>query len=133
MQRALLRVLNEDFAIPASAAEIAGGAHQIDIASSFEARLLPDILATSFHGRWLDQFTQKILLKPSMAIWDDAAAHAMATRGLATFDPANKRYPSTAAAALLFSERPSDRFPQAEILLDAHGLRPSSAAVCIRD
>jgi predicted HTH transcriptional regulator len=116
----LVRVLKEDFGIEATAEEVAEGAHLIDIASSFEARILPDVLATAFGGRWLHQFAEKVLPKPGMTIWDDAAAHALATRGLATFEPDKKTYPATAAALLLFGERPADRFPQAEILLDAY-------------
>lgn len=55
-----------------------------------------------------------------MPMGDEAAARALVTRGLAIFDPAARRYQVTAAAALLFAGRPADRFPQAEILLDAY-------------
>lgn len=50
LQRALLRVLREDFGIEATAAEAAEGAHQIDIASPFEARVLPEVSVASFGG-----------------------------------------------------------------------------------
>ncbi len=120
VQRALLRVLHEDFKISASASEAAEGAHQIDIASTFEARVLPDVPATSFQSRWLDEFARKVLPKPEADIWDGLSGHALATRGLATFDPDKKLYHATAAALLVFGHRPADRFPHAEILLDAY-------------
>ncbi len=120
VQRALLRTLKDDFGIEATAAEVAEGAHLIDIASSFEARVLPDVLATEFKSDWLHDFAVKVLPKPEMVIYDDAPAHALATRGLATFDSEKKIYPATAAGLLLFGARPADRFPQVEVLLDAY-------------
>jgi predicted HTH transcriptional regulator len=119
IRQGLVHALQEDFRIKATASEVAEGAHLIDIASSFEAQMLPDVLATSFGGSWLHQLAERILPKPEMVIYDDAQAHALATVGLATFDPAKKIYHSTAAALLLFGERPADRFPHAEILIDA--------------
>ncbi|MDO8545520.1 MAG: ATP-binding protein [Opitutaceae bacterium] len=120
LQRALLRILQEDFSISASVAEAAEGVHLIDIASAFEARVLPDVPATSFQSRWVDQFALKILPKPEAAIWDGLSGYALATRGLATFDPDKKIYHATVAALLIFGQRPADHFPQAEILLDAY-------------
>lgn len=120
VQRALIRTLKDDFGIEATPAEVAEGAHLIDIASSFEARIFPDILATEFTGDWLHAFASKVLPKPGMLIYDDATAHALTTRGLATFDPEKKLYHATAAAVLLFGARPADRFPQVELLLDAY-------------
>lgn len=120
VQRALLRTLKDDFGIEATAAEVAEGVHLIDIASSFESRILPDVLASAFEGDWLRQFAAKVLPKPEMLIWDEAAAHALTTRGLATFDAEKKIYHATAAGLLLFGARPADRFPQAEVLLDAY-------------
>jgi ATP-dependent DNA helicase RecG len=119
IQHGLVHALQLDFNILATAAEVAEGEHLIDIASSFEAQILPGIFATSFTGTWLRHLAEQVLPKPEMVIYDDAPAHALATVGLATYDTGKKTYQSTAAALLLFGDRPADRFPQAEILLDA--------------
>jgi hypothetical protein len=55
IQNGLVHALQTDFQIKATAAEVAEGAHLIDIASSFEAQILPDVLATAFTGSWLHQ------------------------------------------------------------------------------
>ncbi|MGH7996175.1 MAG: ATP-binding protein [Opitutaceae bacterium] len=119
VQHGLVHALQAGFQIKATAAEVAEGVHLIDIASSFEAQIVPGVLATSLTGSWLNQLAERVLPKPEMAIYDDAPAHALATVGLATFDAGKRTYHSTAAALLLFGDRPADRFPQAEILLDA--------------
>ena len=119
VQHGLVHALQIEFQIKATAAEMADGVHLIDIASSFEAQILPDVFATSFTGSWLHQLAEQVLPKPDMVIYDDAPAHALATVGLATYDADKKTYHSTAAALLLFGDRPADRFPQAEVLLDA--------------
>jgi predicted HTH transcriptional regulator len=120
IRQGLVRALRDDFRIGATAEEVAEGAHLIDIASSFEAQMLPDVLATSFEGSWLHDLAERLLPKPGMTIYDEAYAHALSTVGLATFDPSKKVYHSTAAAFLLFGSRPADRFPNAEILLDCY-------------
>src|SRR5260370_6050310 len=90
----------------------------MEVVSTFDVTPIPDISAQSLDAAALSDFVEVVIESPGMRIWDDAAEHALVTRGLATHRP-GERAIVTRAAYLLFAPRPADRFPQCEILADA--------------
>lgn len=118
VRRALVRVLAEDFGIGEPPPEAEDVAQPVDRASPFESCVLPDVSAGDFGGSWLGQFTGQVL-PGAAASGNDGAVRALAMRGLATFHVGTWSQKATNAAFLLFGERPADRYPQAEVLLDA--------------
>jgi len=112
-------VLQRQFHIAASEEESDDGEHLIEVASGFEATPMPDVSAQALDPAALAGFVEAVVEQPEMRIWDDAPEHALVTRGLAMQRPGE---PGTVnrAAYLLFAPRPANRFPQAEILVDAY-------------
>ena len=96
------------------------GDHLIEVASSLrnraDARRLRDRPSTR---RPWPSFVEAVIEPPGMRIWDDAPEHALVTRGLAMHRPGEPAIVSR-GAYLLFAPRPANRFPQAEILVDAY-------------
>jgi predicted HTH transcriptional regulator len=119
LRAALYAVLNNEFQLEASDEESEDGKHLIEVASTFEAAPMPDVSAQSLDAAALAPFVEAVIEQPEMRIWDDAPEHALVTRGLAMQRPGE---PGTVnrAAYLLFAPRPANRFPQAEILVDAY-------------
>jgi ATP-dependent DNA helicase RecG len=119
VRSALYAVLKNEFHLEASDEESEDGKHLIEVASTFEAAPMPDVSAQSLDAAALAPFVEAVIEQPEMRIWDDAPEHALITRGLAMQRPGE---PGTVnrAAYLLFAPRPANRFPQAEILVDAY-------------
>jgi predicted HTH transcriptional regulator len=119
VRSALYAVLKNEFHLEASDEESEDGKHLIEVASTFEAAPMPDVSAQSLDAAALAPFVEAVIEQPEMRIWDDAPEHALVTRGLAMQRPGE---PGTVnrAAYLLFAPRPANRFPQAEILVDAY-------------
>ena len=119
LRSALYTVLKEQFHIEASEEESDDGDHLIEVASSFETAPMPDVSAQSLDPAALASFVKAVIEQPGMRIWDDAPEHALVTRGLAMHRPGETAILSR-AAYLLFAPRPANRFPQAELLVDAY-------------
>jgi predicted HTH transcriptional regulator len=119
LRSALYAVLKKEFHIEASEEESEDGEHLIEVASGFEATPMPDVFAQSLDVAALAGFVEAVIEQPEMHIWDDAPEHALVTRGLAMHRPGEPALVSR-AAYLLFAPRPANRFPQAEILVDAY-------------
>jgi predicted HTH transcriptional regulator len=119
LRSALYAVLKKEFHLEASDEESEDGKHLIEVASSFETAPMPDVSAQSLDVSALASFVQAVIEQPEMRIWDDAPEHALVTRGLAMQRPGEPAIVNR-AAYLLFAPRPANRFPQAEILVDAY-------------
>jgi len=119
LRSALYTVLKKEFHLEASDEESADGEHLIDVASSFETTPMPDISAQALDAAALASFVEAVIEEPGMRLWDDSPEHALVTRGLAMHRPGEPAIVSR-AAYLLFAPRPANRFPQAEILVDAY-------------
>jgi predicted HTH transcriptional regulator len=115
----LYAVLEKEFSLKASQEESEDGEHLIEVASTFGALPMPDVSAQSLDAAALAGFVEAVIEQPEMRIWDDAPEHALVTRGLAMQLPGEPAIVSR-AAYLLFAPRPANRFPQAEILVDAY-------------
>jgi len=119
LRSALYTVLKKEFHLEASDEESEDGEHLIEVASSFETATMPDISSQSLDATALASFVEAVIDEPGMRIWDDAPEHALVTRGLAMHRPGEPAIVSR-AAYLLFAPSPANRFPQAEILVDAY-------------
>ncbi len=119
LRSALYAVLKKEFHLEATDDESEDGEHLIEVASPFEATPMPDVSAQSLDPAALATFVERVIEQPEMRIWDDAPEHALVTRGLAMQRPGEPAIVSR-AAYLLFAPRPANRFPQAEILVDAY-------------
>ncbi len=119
VRSALYAVLKKQFHTEPSEQEAADGDHLVEVASSFETAPVPDVSTQSLDAEALAEFVSAAIESPGLRIRDDAPEHALVTRGLATHRPGE---PGTVnrAAYLLFAPRPANRFPQAEILVDAY-------------
>ena len=123
MLLALQRLLAEAFGISASAAEISEGEQLIDAASPFESTVLGDVDAAQLDPGLVDDYSRRVGALAGPAPFP-SAGDALHARGLAVRGTARPGLQVTAAAWLLFGPRPADRYPQCEILVDAHdGLR----------
>lgn len=119
MLRALARTLAEAFRIKATPAEISEGEHLIDAASTFESKVFSDLPDKRLDGELLALFYRRI--SPGGATPEKRSPlNTLHSRGLLVRDPARGVFHVTAAAWLLFGDRPADRFPQCEILADAY-------------
>ncbi len=119
LRDALYSVLKEYFQMAPSVEEAEEGEHLIEVASTFETSLLPDVVCGMLDEESVWPLVEAVIEKPAMRIWDNSAEHALITRGLAIQrkdDPAIVNR----AAAILFHPHPGDRFPQCEILADAY-------------
>jgi predicted HTH transcriptional regulator len=119
VRSALYAVLKKQFHTEPSEQESADGDHLVEVASSFETAPIPDVSTQSLDAEALAEFVSAAIESPGMRIWDDAPEHALVTRGLATHRPGEHSIVNR-AAYLLFAPRPANRFPQAEILVDAY-------------
>jgi predicted HTH transcriptional regulator len=119
LRSALYTVLKQQFHIEASEEESDDGEHLIEVASSFETAPMPDVSAQSLDAAALARFVDVVVEQPEMRVRDDAPERALVTRGLAMRRPGESAIVSR-AAYLLFAPRPANRFPQAEILVDAY-------------
>jgi hypothetical protein len=119
VRSALYAVLKKEFHLEASDEESEDGKHLIEVASTFEATPMPDVSPQLLDAVALAGFVEAVIEQPEMRIWDDAPENALVTRGLAMQRPGE---PGTVnrAAYLLFAPHPANRFPQAEILVDAY-------------
>ena len=119
VRSALYAVLKKQFHTEPSEEESKDGDHLVEVASSFETAPVPDVSTQSLDAEALAEFVSAAIESPGLRIRDDAPEHALVTRGLATHRPGE---PGTVnrAAYLLFAPRPANRFPQAEILVDAY-------------
>ena len=119
VRSSLYSVLEKVFSLKASQEDSEDGEHLIEVASTFETAPMPGVSAQSLDPAALASFVEAVIEQPEMRIWHDAPEHALVTRGLATQRPGEPAIVSR-AACLLFAPRPADRFPQAEILVDAY-------------
>lgn len=119
MLRALMRTLNETFDIKATTAEIDEGKHLIDAASPFESAVLADVTVEGLDQDLLNDFNPHTASNTVEQVWR-SAGEALQARGLAVRGKAHDVFYATAAAYLLFGQRPANRFPQCEILADAY-------------
>lgn len=119
MLRALMRTLNDTFGIKATTAEIDEGKHLIDAASPFESAVLADVTVEGLNQNLLNDFNHQTASNTVEELWR-SAGEALQARGLAVRGKAHDVFYSTAAAYLLFGQRPASRFPQCEILADAY-------------
>ncbi len=119
MLRALMRTLNDTFGIKATTAEIDEGKHLIDAASPFEAAVLADVTVEGLDQDLLNDFNHHTASNTVEELWR-SAGEALQARGLAVRGKAHDVFYATAAAYLLFGQRPANRFPQCEILADAY-------------
>ena len=119
MQRALLRLLAEEFDLKATPAEASEGQHLIEAASTFESAVLADVPVESLDEALLNRFNHETAVNDVEQVWR-TGAQALATRGLAVRGKEPELFQATAAAYLLFGRQPADRFPQCEILADAY-------------
>jgi ATP-dependent DNA helicase RecG len=116
--RALMRTLNEDFKLTATSAEMSEGEHLIEAASVFEATVLRDCPVGMLDEELLSAFNQRTSANDAELVFR-TGAEALQARGLAVRGDNTDVFYATAAALILFDERPADRFPQCEILVDA--------------
>jgi len=119
LRSALYAVLKSEFHLEASDQEEEDGRHLIEVASAFESAPMPDLTAKSLDPAALAPFVNAVIEQPGMRIWDDAPEHALVTRGLALQRSGEPAIVSR-AGCLLFALHPANRFPQAEILVDAY-------------
>jgi len=117
--RALARTLAEIFGIRATAAEVAEGEHLIEAASPFEAAVLRDVPVAALAEELLMAFNQRTAGHDAERVFR-SGAEALQARGLAVRGESPDAYFATAGAFVLFAQRPADRFPQCEILVDAY-------------
>lgn len=115
----LYSVLEKEFHLKPSHEDSEDGEHLIEVASAFESAPMPGLTAKSLDPAALAPFVNAVTDQPGMRIWDDAPEHALVTRGLAIQRPGEPATLSR-AACLLFAPHPADRFPQAELLVDAY-------------
>ncbi len=119
MLRALMRTLNDTFGIKATTAEIDEGKHLIDAASPFESAVLADVTVEGLDQDLLNSFNHRTAASTEEQVWR-SGGEALQARGLAVRGKAHDVFYATAAAYLLFGQRPANRFPQCEILADAY-------------
>lgn len=115
----LYSVLEKEFSLRASQTDSEDGELLIEAASTFEATPMPDVLAKSLDEAALASFVNAVIDQPGLRILDDVPERALVTRGLAMQRPGEPAI-VTRAAYLLFAPHPANRFPQAEILVDAY-------------
>ena len=119
MLRALMRTLDDTFGIKATTAEIDEGKHLIDAASPFESAVLADVTVEGLDQDLLTSFNHRTASNTVEQVWR-SGGEALQARGLAVRGKAHDVFYATAAAYLLFGQRPANRFPQCEILADAY-------------
>lgn len=119
MLRALIRTLKEDFGLTATSAEMSEGEHLIEAASVFEAAVLRDVPVTALNQRLLETFYDESYDGAADSVFR-IGPDALHARGLAVRADKAETFQATAAALILFGDRPADRFPQCEILVDAY-------------
>jgi predicted HTH transcriptional regulator len=119
MQRALLRLLAEEFKLKATPAEADEGQHLIEAASTFESAVLTDVSVEALDQELLNRFNHETATNDVESVWR-TGGQALQSRGLAVRGPVGDSFHATTAAWLLFGGRPADRFPQCEILADAY-------------
>ena len=119
MLRALARTLADEFGIKASSAEINEGERLIDAASTFESTVLPGFAGMRLDLELTEAFKRQ-LKQGNVLLERRPFPDALHSRGLMVRVPAHGELQVTAAAWLLFGDRPADRFPQCEILTDAY-------------
>jgi predicted HTH transcriptional regulator len=119
MQRALLRLLAEEFELKATPAEADEGQHLIEAASTFESAVLTDVPVEALDEELLNRFNHETATNDVEQV-RRTGGQALQSRGLAVRGPTGDVFHATMAAWLLFGGRPADRFPQCEILVDAY-------------
>jgi ATP-dependent DNA helicase RecG len=120
LRKALLNLLKQDFKLEPSVDEATGGREQIEAASDFEAKPLPDFPWSALDSQQMSRFAEAVVGSPGLRVFEDAVCPPMHARGLLWRDDAKGSFFATTASLLLFGSRPADRFPQAEILADAY-------------
>lgn len=119
LRSALYAVLSGGFHLEASDQEEEDGKHLIEVASTFEATPMPDVPVSTLDRMVMSGFVEAVIVQPEMRIREEAPEQALVTRGLASRRTGEAAVVNR-AACLLFGPRPADRFPQAEILVDAY-------------
>jgi len=119
MLEALRRMLAEAFALQATPDEVAEGEQQVEAASAFESVVFTDALVTDLDQELLDRFNDSIVMNTKEPLFR-SGGKALHARGLAVSAGVRDRFHPTAAAFILFSPKPANRFPQCEILADAY-------------
>jgi predicted HTH transcriptional regulator len=119
MLRALMRTLDDTFGIKATTAEIDEGKHLIDAASPFESAVLADVTVEVLDQDLLSRFNHRASTNSVDRVWR-SGGEILQARGLAVRGKTHDVFCATAAAYLLFGQRPANRFPQCEILADAY-------------
>lgn len=120
VRRALLQLLKDDFQIEPSSEEAAGGEELIEAASPFESTPLNEVHWKSLDQELVGAFAAKVVQSPGLRVFDESVCQALHTRGLLWRKGENGDHFATAAGFLLFGNRPGDRYPQCEILIDAY-------------
>lgn len=117
--RLLAHTLKKEFGITATTAELSEGEHGIDASSVFEQTVLDHIGPQALDSNRLLAFTA--LVVPMDAPPDERKKwEILQTCGLVVYDGYRGVFKLTAAAFLLFGQRPADRFRQCEILAEAY-------------
>lgn len=119
LREALLRMLKEEFDLHASSGEMAEGGHQVEAASKFESSILRETGLASLDSSLVERFAE-CLASDSPIKTPFSESRILHSRGLAVKADERNQFHPTAAAFLLFSSRPADRFPHCEILADAY-------------
>ncbi len=105
--------------VPVKTAEIDEGKHLIDAASPFESAVLADVTVEGLDQDLLNHFSHHTASNSAEQIWR-SSGEALQARGLAVRGKAHDVFYATAAAYILFGQRPANRFPHCEILADAY-------------
>lgn len=132
MLAALRRALAEEFSLEATADEVTESQQLIDAASAFESAVLPDVPVRMLDSTLVQRFNQQTAANEGERLHRPGTV-ALQARGLAVVGEKRGDHYVTVAAWILFGERPADRFPQCEILAEAHddirmGGRPKGQA-----
>src|SRR5260221_13095070 len=117
---ALINLLKQEFGIEPTNAEAMGGREQVEAASAFESKPLPDVLWSALDSEQMSRFAEAVVESPGLRVFDDSVCPPMHARGLLWHDASKGSFFATAAGLILFGPRPADFFPQAEILVDAY-------------
>lgn len=119
MLDALRRALAEEFSVKATSADVTESYDLMEAASAFESTVLPELSGSQLDAALLAAFQRHA--NPNDDFSEKTPGlNAMHSRGLVVRDRRSGLYQVTAAAWLLFGPKPAERFPQCEILADAH-------------
>ncbi|MDO8804974.1 MAG: ATP-binding protein [Elusimicrobiota bacterium] len=119
MLQALQRIMAEMFGIRATVAEMNEGEQLIEAASTFESAVLSDVYTELLDQELLKKFNRCTAANTAEQDFR-SPGQALHARGLAVRTPKSDKFLATAAAYLLFGQRPANRFPHSEILADAY-------------